>query len=142
MRPMTRTKVGYLEFDASGHCTECTGCIGSLTRDTSCGKDWHEKLEKPHLAAKMDSELYRVFRERFEKPIRTSAVLYTKLMTSYDFEFRTNVQWPRLHGPDIGTRHAFGNNFVTEPIQFPQTVVGARPPMTGQRRDFTSVIFF
>lgn len=124
IRPMTRTKVGKIEFDAGAKCNDCK-CIGSLAKSTECGRPWHERLEKPHTAAKIDGELYKHFREQFRKPIKTSMVLYTKLMTAYDFEVKTDVQWPRL------AKQNAGGNFISEPIQFPPTVVSAK--VTGQR---------
>jgi len=45
-------------------------------------------------------------------------------MTAYDFEVKTDVQWPRIARQTNGA-------FVTEPIQFPPTVVSAK--VTGQR---------
>ena len=53
-------------------------------------------------------------------------VMYTKLMTAYDFEVKTDVQWPRI------ARQNTGGGFVNEPLQFPPTVVSPAK-MNGQR---------
>lgn len=122
VKPMTRTKVGKIEFDAGAGCNDCK-CIGSLTEHTLCGRQWNERLDKPQTAAKSDADLYRNFQEHFREPIKNSMVMYTKLMTAYDFEVKTDVQWPRVAKQNGG--------FVNEPIQFPPTVVSAK--VTGQR---------
>jgi hypothetical protein len=120
---MTRTKIGKLVFDAGAMCS--VQCIGSLHDGTKDGKEWLMKLDKPNTAAKADSELYRAFRDNLNRPIKTENVLYTRLKTMYDFEIKTNVQWPRL------ARISSDGPFIHEPILFPPTVVNAK--ITGQR---------
>ena len=146
VKPMTRTKVGRLEFNAETACSDCK-CMGSLNNDTECGRKWHQRLKEPSKCAKEDSDLYLQFRKHFKIPVAKSMVMYSSLLTQYDFEIETNVKWPELSqlsnsrhqtsaNPNVPQTGEFKLNKKVQinSIQFPTMVVSnPNRPVTGQR---------